>query len=99
MKKLMFLTAFISCFLLSHSQVIFKNSGSSSLKIAIGFYNEQKGWITKGWFSLKPGEEQPLYNFNSYNDPNFYYCARIDDCDSGYFGTNYYYVDPQSDFT
>jgi uncharacterized membrane protein len=98
MKKHLLILLFSCIYLISNEQVIFKNSGWSTLKIAIGFYDDEKGWTTKGWFALEPREVKPIYNFNSYNNPTFYYCARIEGCDSGYYGNNNFFAGTQSTF-
>jgi antitoxin component YwqK of YwqJK toxin-antitoxin module/uncharacterized membrane protein len=96
--KLMLLGPLMLISVLCNAQVIFKNSGWSKLSIAIGYYDISTGWTTKGWYNLEPGEEKPLYNYNNFSNPNFYYCSKIDHCDKGYFGETSMYVDIQNAF-
>ncbi|MDB5198753.1 MAG: hypothetical protein JWO92_716 [Chitinophagaceae bacterium] len=81
------------------AQVIFKNTGWSKVRIAICYYNNVTGWTSKGWYTIAPDEQKPLYNFTILNNPNFYYCATIDDCDKGYAGDFPLYVDTRNSFT
>ena len=83
----------------SFSQVIFKNTGSSKIFVAIGFYEKNTGWTTKGWFLIEPNEEQNLYTPKLFGSEKFYYCATIDKCDKGFFGNTSLYVNKQDAFT
>ncbi|WP_367769423.1 DUF1036 domain-containing protein [Flavobacterium sp. WC2421] len=83
----------------SFSQVIFKNTGSSKIFVAIGFYEKNTGWTTKGWFPIEPNEEQNLYTPKLFGSEKFYYCATIEKCDKGFFGNTSLYVNKQDAFT
>lgn len=81
------------------AQVILKNEGFSKVYVAYGYRDVHAGWTTKGWFPVEPGEEKPVYNYTALSNPNFYYCAKIEKCDQGYFGQYSLYVNTQDAFT
>lgn len=97
MKKIitiLILTIFTQTF----GQVIVKNTGSKKIFLAIGYY-EKSTWTTKGWFPIEPNQEQNVYNPKLFGNNKFYYCATIENCDMGIFGTTNLYVDKQNAFT
>lgn len=99
MKKLTSLLLLLFIIPVSFAQVIFKNTGWNKVLVAIGYYTNTTGWTTKGWYTIEPNEEKSVYNYTLFNNPNFYYCARIDNCDKGYSGSSALYVDVQNSFT
>jgi uncharacterized membrane protein len=86
-------------FCVTSAQVIFRNEGTSRIYVAYGYRDISSGWTTKGWYTVEPGEEKPVYNYTILSNPNFYYCATIDKCDQGYFGQYPLYVNSQQPFT
>lgn len=95
-----FLTVLFFTFsLVSIGQVIIKNSGTSNLNVAYCYYDNSTGWTTKGWYIVEAKTEKPIYNFTQFNNPNFYYCATIEDCDRGYFGDFPLFVNRKTAFT
>jgi len=81
------------------AQVIFRNTGTSKIFIAYCAGNLITGWTTKGWFPVEPGEEKSVYNISVLAFPKFYYCATIENCDQGFFGSTPFPVDPANAFT
>ena len=80
-------------------QVILKNSGSVKLFVAYCTGNVFTGWTSKGWFPVEPGESKSLYTVPVLAYPAFYYCAKVADCDQGYYGDKAFPVDPLNAFT
>lgn len=89
---------FFLIFTHAFSQVVVKNTGSSKIFVAIGYY-EKSNWTTKGWFAIEPNQEQNVYNPKLFGNDTFYYCATIENCDMGYFGNTDLYVDKKNAFT
>jgi len=81
------------------AQVILKNSGSSKLYVAYCYGNLLTGWTSVGWIPVEPGEAKNIYTIGIVTLPTFYYCARIADCDQGYYGDRAFPVDPVNAFT
>lgn len=95
-----FLSLFFSALTtLCFGQVKIKNSGTSKLFVAICYYENSTGWTSKGWFQIEPNSEKEIYNYNQFNNPNFYYCATIENCDKGYYGDFALYVNTKDAFT
>jgi uncharacterized membrane protein len=95
--KILILTLFL--FTKTFGQVIFKNSGTGKVFVAIGYYENATGWTTKGWFPIEPNEEKNLYTPKLFGNSTFYYCATIDKCDMGFFGNTSLYINKQNAFT
>lgn len=83
---------------ISSAHVIFKNTGWSKVYVAICYF-DKGAWTTKGWYPVGPNELKSLYNYNMFGNPNFYNCARIENCDMGYSVNTSLYVDVQNNFT
>lgn len=98
-KKHQILILTLLLFANTYSQVIFRNSGSSKIFVAIGYYENKSGWTTKGWFPIEPNEEKNLYTPKLFGNPTIYYCATIDKCNLGFFGNSSLYVNTQDAFT
>lgn len=90
MKKL-FTILLLNLFILSNAQVVFKNNGSRKIYVAIAYYD--KSWTTKGWFQIEPNQEVSVYTPKIFGNTNFYYCATIDNCDMGIYGSTPLLVD------
>lgn len=76
--KTAFLVSFIFAFAFCvQAQLSFKNSTSKPISVAIGWYsegNDYTGYVTKGWYSIEPGETiNPGLTFTSNDDFFFYY--------------------------
>jgi uncharacterized membrane protein len=85
MKYLLILAA-VLFFSKSSSQVIFENKGSMKIYVAIAHYDTETGWVSEGWFTLKPGSRETLYEPKASSSTNFYYCANIEKSDTGLYG-------------
>lgn len=96
MKKI-FTILFLAFFIQSFGQVIFKNNGSRKIYVAIGYYD--KSWTTKGWFPIEPNQEKSVYTPKIFGNNVFYYCATIENCDSGIYGSTFMPVDKINPFT
>ena len=99
MKKLSSLFTLMAFTVVAISQVKIKNSGTSNVSVAICYYANNTGWTSRGWFTVEPDSEKVVYNYKPFMNPNFYYCATIEDCDKGYFGDLPMYVDAKNAFT
>ena len=97
MRNNLIILIFLICFQ-SFSQVVVKNTGSKKIFVAIGFY-ENSAWTTKGWFPIEPHQEQNVHNPKLFGGNKFYYCAVIDKCDLGVYGSTNLFVNKQDGFT
>ncbi|VXB57052.1 exported hypothetical protein [Flavobacterium sp. 9AF] len=96
MKKNFTLLLF-NLFILSNAQVVLKNNGARKIYVAIAYYD--KSWTTKGWFQIEPNQEASVYTPKIFGNTNFYYCATIDNCDMGIYGSTPLLVDKFNAFT
>lgn len=58
------------------SQLFVQNDYSEPFKVAIGFYESgvmYKGWITKGWLEIQPGETKEVLHVNPTKNKIYYY--------------------------
>ncbi len=63
-------------------QLIVQNSTSQDISIAIGWHSNTatfEGFITKGWYNLKPGDKLNLGLTFVTGENNFYYYAKMKD--------------------
>lgn len=74
------------CCCVSNAQVVFENKGSMKIYVAIVHAEPETGWVSEGWFTLKPGSRETLYIPKATTNPNFYYCANIEKSDTGLYG-------------
>lgn len=65
------LTSFVA-----KSQVFFKNSYDEPVWVSLAYYSstkEYKGWVTKGWVKIAPGEKKEILKFNPMGQYLYYY--------------------------
>ncbi len=87
-------SSFILFFLLlisftAKSQLIVKNKGGAPISFCIGYYMESDtfaGWITEGWYTVRPNEMKCIicYKLNSYY--YYYYAITKDSLRKEYSG-------------
>jgi len=81
MKYLLIIAAVLS-FSNSSAQVVFENKGSMKIHVAIAYFKAGSGWLSEGWFTLKPGSRETLYVPPAGSSTNFYYCANVEKSDT-----------------
>lgn len=97
--KIKFLIIALLLFSKSIGQVIVKNNSPYKIFVAIGFFDKQSGWTTKGWFNIETKSQETVYQPKLFGNQNFYYCAKIDNCDQGFYGKSSLLVDEINAFT
>ncbi|MFP9100727.1 DUF1036 domain-containing protein [Flavobacterium sp. RHBU_24] len=85
MKHLLVIAA-VLLFSESSAQVVFENKGSMKIHVAIAYFKTGSGWLSEGWFTLKPGSRETLYVPPPGSSQNFYYCANVEKSDSWLLG-------------
>ena len=76
MKSILILIIFLISQKVVFSQIYFHNNNSEPVWVCIGYYSdtdEYKGWITKGWYEVVPGEKKAILGFNPMGRYIYYY--------------------------
>jgi len=97
---LLTLTLILTSFV-AKSQVFFNNSYDEPVWVALAYYRdtkEYKGWVTKGWFKIAPGEKKEILSFNPMGQYLYYY-AQTKDAKKKFEGKTSLLVHPTDAFT
>lgn len=84
----------------SKAQVSFKNNYTKPVNIAIAWYHNAKdfkGWYSKGWFKVEPGEKIQVLSYLP--NCNIYYYAKTTDGTKIFDGKQSFLVNPSDAFT
>ena len=101
MKTLLILIILTLTSLSLKSQIYFKNSYDEPVWVTLGFYSdtkEYKGWVTKGWYKVAPGEKKQILSYNPLSQ-NIYYYAQTKDAKKKFEGKASLLVHPTNSFT
>lgn len=100
MKTILFSLFLTLTTLTAKSQVFFKNSYDEPVWVVIGYYSdtkEYKGWVTKGWYKVSPGERKEILSFNPMGQYLYYY-AQTKDAQKKFEGKTNLLVHPTDAF-
>jgi len=79
--RIVFTICLFICFIAGFSQLSFENKTRVTLRMALGYYTETSdysGWVTEGWFELKPGELRKAITKPLDNQYYYYYATSAD---------------------
>jgi uncharacterized membrane protein len=82
------------------SQIFFQNNYNEPVWVCISYYsdgNEYKGWITKGWYEVAPGEKKSILNYNPMGRFIYYY-AETREGKKKFTGKSTFLIHPSDSF-
>lgn len=85
----------------SNAQLLFNNSQDDPIYVAVAYYenNESfKGWFSRGWYELEPGETKVLIAGNLEYDTYFFYAIDSKGAEWRGAGKYSFIVDPVDAF-
>lgn len=86
--------------LVGKTQVYFKNNYNEPVWVTLGYYidtKSYKGWVTKGWFKIAPGEKTEILSYNTTTQYLYYY-AETRNSNRKFAGNTTFLVNPKNQF-
>ena len=80
-KVILTIAIFFATFLTTKAQVFFNNNYSEPVWVSLAYFSnskEYKGWVTKGWFKIEPGEKKEILSYNPTGQFLYYYAQTKD---------------------
>lgn len=100
-KLILSIAILLSSYLTCRAQIYFNNNYDEPVWVSLAYFSdskEYKGWVTKGWFKVEPGEKKEILSYNPMGQFIYYY-AQTKDAAKKFEGKSSLLVDPIEAFT